>query len=490
MKTLSASTIYQIFRPSRCSLRPFLLDHGVQPAKPGPFEQVLFRLGQRHEANHLSGLGPHTDVRGGTLEERADRTRTAIQQLDPVLYQAVFIVETELNGEHVRVVGIPDFLIRRDGGYVIRDCKLSLHADEKSHPEILRQCELYAWQFERAGGSPPTGIEVVLGDCTVASIPCDGGTAALDLLGRILATNQLAEPPYEPVGWSKCQGCGFRDTCWPEAEKRRDAAIVYGVDQNLARALRDEGVVTIEDLLKSFTPETLAVFERPWGARLQKVGKSAARILQQAEAMQTGKEIRLGRPRLPAGTSFVMFDVEGLPPQMDELDKVYLWGTQLFGDSPGPYHAAVAGFGPEGDRQGWMDFLERCRAVFEQHGDIPFVHWHHYEITKLKEYVDRHGDVDGIADRIRRNCFDLLPATRDAIVLPDPSYSLKVVEQRVGYKRKLDEYGGSWSMAKFIEATETIDQAERDSIMQQIIDYNREDLEATWAVMRWLGDQM
>jgi predicted RecB family nuclease len=81
---------------------------------------------------------------------------------------------------------------------------------------------------------------------------------------------------------------------------------------------------------------------------------------------------------------------------------------------------------------------------------------------------------------------DLLPITRDAVVLPDPSYSLKVVERRAGYRRTLDEYGGDWSITRYIEAVETEDEAARESIMQEILHYNRENLEATWAVMGWL----
>jgi predicted RecB family nuclease len=41
-------------------------------------------------------------------------------------------------------------------------------------------------------------------------------------------------------------------------------------------------------------------------------------------------------------------------------------------------------------------------------------------------------------------------------------------------------------MAKYIEATETEDLTKRDEVMTQILKYNREDLEATWAVLKWL----
>jgi predicted RecB family nuclease len=70
--------------------------------------------------------------------------------------------------------------------------------------------------------------------------------------------------------------------------------------------------------------------------------------------------------------------------------------------------------------------------------------------------------------------------------LPTSSYGLKEVEKLAGFERTLPEYGGEWSMARYIEATETADERLRGEIMGQILDYNREDLEATWAVMRWL----
>src|SRR5262249_43934114 len=93
---------------------------------------------------------------------------------------------------------------------------------------------------------------------------------------------------------------------------------------------------------------------------------------------------------------------------------------------------------------------------------------------------------DGTAKRIQDNLFDLLPAVKDAIALPLPSYSLKVVEGYVGFKRSQSDYGGHWAMARYIEATETSDEQVRKSLVGDIFEYNREDLAATWAVLCWL----
>jgi predicted RecB family nuclease len=166
-----------------------------------------------------------------------------------------------------------------------------------------------------------------------------------------------------------------------------------------------------------------------------------------------------------------------------------LWGMQVYGKSPSKFFGVTSGFATDGDREGWSAFLVAANAIFAEYGDIPFVHWHHYERVHIQMYVKRHGDPHGVADRVLRNLLDLLPITRNSIVLPLPSYSLKVVEEYVGFERTQDEYGGSWAMAKFILATETDDEAERNGLMAEILKYNEEDLAATWAVFEWLSSR-
>lgn len=202
--------------------------------------------------------------------------------------------------------------------------------------------------------------------------------------------------------------------------------------------------------------------------------------------MSEGKEIMIQLPSIPDYPNYVMFDLEGLPPQLDELEKSYLWGMRVFGDEKSDFMPAVAGFGQEGDEEGWRIFLNKAEFIFDKYGDIPFVHWHHYEKTRLKVYIERYGDPDGVADRVKRNLLDLLPMTRESMALPIPSYSLKVMEKYVGYERTLGEVAGDWAMAKYIEATETEDLDQRQKVMAEILKYNQEDLEATWAVLNWL----
>lgn len=485
---LTASDIYSLHSPSKCPGRVYYRQHGYEEAAPGPFEQVIFRLAERHEREHL-GTFPHAvDLSEGPISERSRRTLDAINQGSQVIYQGVLIADTELVGIPVRILGIPDFLIHKDDGYIVRDSKLAQRID--AHREISLQLQLLGWLLEQTSGKPPISLEVHNGANEILPITYDGGESALAEMTQILQMKMATEAPYTPVGWSKCGGCGFMDHCWTEAEACKDVALLVGIDQGLAVELRNRGIVTYHDLLKRFDAETLSDISRPWGQRYQRVGKKSESILRMAEAMVTGREIYLDSPRIPRSANYVMFDLEGLPPYCDELEKIYLWGTQVYGEQPGEFTPAVAGFGEGGDEQGWRDFLRNARAIFDEYGDIPYVHWASYEKTKISLYIERYGDPEGIAQRVLDNLLDLLPITRNSVALPLPSYSLKVIEKHVGFQRTMDEFGGDWSIARYIEAVETEDETLRKDVMDEILQYNQEDLEATWAVFQWLRSKM
>ena len=483
MLQISPSYFYSLYRPSRCDLRLYLQQKGVEPAPLGAFEEVIIRLGQRHEKNHLSTFPQYSDLTG----KSADATLQEIQKGSPVIYQGELRHQIKIDGKLIEVVGIPDFMIKDGSDYFIHDCKIARHVTEKDHPEIPRQLQIYGWLFEKSTGKPPLRLEVLKGDDSIETIHYEGEAATISQLQELLNIIFLSDEPYSPIGWSKCGGCGFNDFCMSRAYESQTVALLPGVDQGLARRLKELGVLTIKDLAAKYNETSLSELKRPWGAREQKVGKKATEILKQAKAMLENKEIIVKKPAIPLSKNYVMFDLEGLPPYLDELDKIYLWGMHVLGEKPSGFLYSLAETGVDGDRKGWEDFLKIAEKIFSDYGDIPFIHWANYERTKIKTYMERYGDIDGIADRVLNNLVDLLPITKGAVILPQPSYSLKVVEKHVGFKRTQDEYGGNWSIAKYIEAVETEDEKERKSKMDEIIKYNEEDLQATWAVFEWLS---
>jgi predicted RecB family nuclease len=484
---LTPSDIYTRYRPSLCDLRVFLRQRGAPESEPSPYENVLRVLGRRHEQRHLETFPVYEDLRQITNStELAKRTSIAISASAPVIYQPLLKANITIGDVECEVIGRPDFLVRQEAGYKIRDSKMSRRINKKDHPEIILQMQLYGWLFRQDFPTANFVLEVHAGTGEIVPISYDGDEVVLEELRRVVQIAQLQSEPFSPVGLSKCGHCGFNDRCWQIAESNRSVALVPNLDQALAVALYHQGTKTIAQLIETFDETKLAEIQRPQGGKLRRVGNKATSILRNAQSLATGKETFLCNPWIRPSTNWVMFDLEGLPAHFDEWQKVYLWGVQVFGESQSSYLAATAGFGPEGEREGWLDFLRNAASIFETYGDIPFIHWATYEATLLKIYIDRFGDQSGVAARVQRNLVNLLPIVQTSFILPLPSYSLKVIEKYIGFRRTQDEYGGDWSMAKYIEATETEDENLRNQVMEAIRTYNREDLEATWAVLQWL----
>jgi predicted RecB family nuclease len=193
--------------------------------------------------------------------------------------------------------------------------------DEEHHIEVILQLQLYGWLFEQAVGAPAERLQVHTGKGDFVDVPYDGGTAALAELARILGLKRLGAEPHEPLGWTKCSGCGYFARCWPQAEARQDVSLVMEVDQELARKLRACGIESAQLLASGYDAQRLSQLKRPWSDREQKVGKKAGKILMYAEGLASSKERVLGPAAIPAHENYVMFDLEGMPPHLDELDE-------------------------------------------------------------------------------------------------------------------------------------------------------------------------
>lgn len=490
MPRVNPSKIIDYWVPAPCGLRIHLRARNLPEGPPDPFLETLAKLGRQHEDREREKLAPYLDLKPGSPEERIARTREALQAREPeVLYQPLLLARATLAGSEREIVGEPDFLVLQQGRWRVREVKLARKVEGGHHAEIALQVECYGWLLEQTLGIPPEWMEIVLGDGEVHAVPYRGGGEALETLDRLVRFEETAEYGYEPVGWSKCLPCGFRAHCWPEAAQRKDVACVPELDQGLARELHHRGVRTAGDLVERFAVDELAGLARPWGKKQQKVGKKAGWLLKAAAALDRGEAIRLAPLVLPEAASYAMFDIEGVPPDLeDDIGRIFLWGLKVYGERPTAFRYAVTGIKGNEDRKTWFEFLRLARGLFAEYGEeLRFVHWASYEATKVKAYTEAHGDDDhGTAARVSKALLDLYRVTKKTWALPVPSYGLKVVEGHAGYRRRLAEANGAWAMARFIEAVELKDEDERTRRVGEILEYNEEDLDATWQILTWL----
>jgi len=177
-----ATDVFDYHRPSRCRLRVYLRAHGVEEAGPGPFEETLRRLGKKHEARHLRALAASTDVADlSAIEDRRERERETLRLLaedTPAISQGRLRAVVDLDGEQCEIVGEPDFLIRTAAGHRIRDSKLARTIDDRRHPEIRLQLDLWGFLYERRLGRSPAALEVQAGSGELVPVAYDGGSAA------------------------------------------------------------------------------------------------------------------------------------------------------------------------------------------------------------------------------------------------------------------------------------------------------------------------
>ena len=100
---LTASDFMTYWRPSPCELRVFLHEKGEPEAEPGAFDEVMRRLGIRHEREHLATLEPYLDLSSVLVDERVGRTVEAIADKVPVIYQPAFVVRHRIAGTAVEI---------------------------------------------------------------------------------------------------------------------------------------------------------------------------------------------------------------------------------------------------------------------------------------------------------------------------------------------------------------------------------------------------
>ncbi len=489
MAQITRSTLYTLRRPSQCYRRLRLIEGGIPHAAPGPLEEIVIDLGLRHEARYIDALPDVVHLKDVPREQREARTLEELRGGTRILAHGLLRSRMTVGGEQVQLVGEPDLLIPIPSpkGWIIRDVKLTRRLED--HPEIADQMNLYGALIERVTGAPPAALEVVLGDGTISGVEYVGHAGVQASIAAILDALRQHDA-YEPIGWSKCHGCGYFDRCWKEAEERNEVALLPDVDQGLARQLHGRGIATIADLVARMSVEELHDLKRPWGeTKIQRVGKRAGPILVEAQCFLDGIPRLLGDAELPAGSAFLVLDLEGIPPFLDGPEEIFLWGMKVYGNAPSEYTASYTMPGETDDQATWFGFLEKAESLFAAHGDLPILHWASYEGVKLRLYRKRYGDPNGTAARIERCLCDLLTVYSKGICVPLPSRSLKVVEKYVGYERTLPG-SGDWAVANYIRAVSAEDREEAHRLVGEVLKYNEEDLDATWAVFQWMRKLM
>ncbi len=481
---MGAGILYHLHQPQgRCERRVFLASRFPELASPpSEFDRMLRAKGREHEEAQAQKLAPFKKPRYpyGDLRAGAEATRALVKDRAGVIYQGVLLWEEE------GLAGIPDFLIRDGDIYAIRDAKLVQNLD--GHPEVALQLGAYGLLLEKGLGLRPSKLEVALGTGEIRAVEPSCVEASVSALARVRRILEFRREPDAPVSWSRCSECAFFGHCWKQALRQRDPGVVPRIDKGMRKALRSAGLRKYDEILRMDADE-LAALERPWGKRLQRVGAGLARkVVRQVRVLCSGKHEVFGKASFPPSVAKVYFDIESDPYDSEVGTRAYLWG--LLVDVPGryrEYRPVVAPGESSGDRTGWQMFLEECRRIFDEFGDLCFIHYSAYEKTLVEQYVKRYGE-DRVSAKLLGSLWDMKAKAVDRFVcLPVHSYGLKAIEKCAGFKRTLEERDARWSIGRYYAYTHAAEQKERDRILEEIVSYNKDDCLAMAHCLEWLA---
>jgi len=264
---------------------------------------------------------------------------------------------------------------------------------------------------------------------------------------------------------SSCKASPWFNECAALAEAGRDIALLYNIKEKIVRALRANGVGTVEQA---------AVMDV--GALAASTGVSRStleRLAAQAVSLLEGKHFLRGRFDLPAAPTEYFFDIEGDPLRRLE----YLFGL-LVRDRAGERYEYFLAERPEDEPRMWRRFLDWTESLPPW---LVVFHYGTYELSRLTILERRYGGSTAL-DRFRSAMVDLNEVVKENLILPLYFYGLKNIGSYIGLERSKEIAGGSESVAFYEDWLEKGDRKK----LEAVIRYNEEDVIATRRLKDWL----
>ncbi len=468
-----------------------------------PVRQRTFDRGFAHEDEinrQLMALQPRTVVISQDLSWSAaiDTTMSEMESGSPL------IIGGRISNADGSLVGAPDVLVRRAGGYAAVEIK-SHKVVGKSGPEATRsplshlhdhsgelvrfrsarrrdllQVAHYWRILDEIGlGTPETLGGVIGTDDPASCLWVDlaaGSPPILDehetwlIEGRAVLEHGRQHPErplVDPWMRGECQTCNWHDLCLGDLIHLDDPTLLRGVDAEMRNALIGDGIRTVADVAGlSLDDARMADNATVVQARARTYGGLMRRT-------PDGVPIDLPRRRIE-----VDFDIE------TSGGTIYLAGLLISEEDGEPRYEPIADWTgtPDGERQVLEHLFERFATWSDD--DVVVFHWTDYEPRTLTEAALRHDlTIDGsssIEEWFANHAFDLCAWSRAHLASPD-GHGLKVIAPLCGFSWRDDDPGGLQSEMWFEDLL-----AGDVDMRQRLLAYNEDDVVAQAEIRRWV----
>lgn len=251
------------------------------------------------------------------------------------------------------------------------------------------------------------------------------------------------------------------------SKQKSDISLLYKITEVQIVELKKEGICKIQDMATC----DIDSLPKIKGASIT----TLKRLQQQAKALINKEIIPISKPDIIDTQTRIYFDIEG-----DSLLGVgYLFGLLIAKENHEPEFKYFIAEKPEDEEKMWVEFLGWLDELNLENYKI--YHYGIYEKTQLKKLSDKYMNSDQLSHFIK-NLVDLSKTLTDSFIFPIYFYSIKDIAKHIGFKWRHEKAGGGQSIFWYEKWLETNDK----STLQDIINYNEDDVRATEFLHRWL----
>jgi len=477
-------TATMFYKHLRCPHWVYWDTHGDESdkAEVNELTQKIWEHGVVHEKNVVENYGDFDEVpEYGDEDELFKQTLELMKKGSRIIYHGRLI-----DGAWV---GVPDLLFRTTlplgrrsifGDYIYEpyDIKSShLERTEDVKDEYRFQLAFYALILEKLQGVRPEYGHLIDAELRTVDVRINEVLDDMHLTLREIEKIIAGEKPA-PFLASACKESPWFGLCKRDAEACDDICLIYKIRRSDHAKLYDAGIKTVTELATANIDDLVQAVSSMSRRKLEALQR-------QARALHEKKLIVIQKNPLPTAETELYFDIEGDPLRGVE----YLFGMLVAkGKAKGKYEYFLAPT-PDDEKTAWYEFLEFVRTL---PSDAPIFHYGTYERTVVNRMKNRYGGDEQAIEKLEKQMFNLLTTVCESVALPVYFYSLKDIAKQLGFKWRHKAAGGANSITWYEQYLQLKDNkktaVKAKKILQDIIDYNEDDVRATLHLKRWLDD--
>lgn len=304
------------------------------------------------------------------------------------------------------------------------------------------------------------------------------------------AANADDPPLLAPIVSFECGYCHWWSVCRPMLDDDDISLRISKspLDVHEIAVLREAGVCTVTQLassdLDTLLPDYLPrVAHRPGSEDRLRLAQRRSQLLLDGVQLERTTS---GPITVPSAALEIDIDVE-----TSREDRVYLWGFWVSDAAGGGSYQQFSSF-TELDDASELELAARAMAWLRQrvsHTEAIVFHYSDYEVVRISRLASSGNDDLVWALSFARGHFsDLFGPVRKHFFGTN-GLGLKVVASAgAGFHWRDDDPGGLNSMRWFDEAVRAPSEVLREQARVRVLEYNEDDVQATWHLRRWLRE--